>query len=157
MPLQPDRFRALREAKGLSQEVLANQATVGQSTITKLEGGAAPNLGAEILERIALALDATTDYFYGRGFEEVDASAAAARMSFDVFARDPRFTDEQRERCRRVLPHPDAPKTAQAWRSFAEMLDLAVGPTPTQGTKLALVRERAGPKSKNRASGTKAV
>ncbi len=94
MPLRPERFKALREAKNLSQEVLARQATVGQSTITKLEGGAATNLGADTLERIALALDATTDYFYGRGFEDVDASVAAAHMSFDVFARDPKFTDE---------------------------------------------------------------
>ncbi len=152
MPLRPERFKALREAKNLSQEVLARQATVGQSTITKLEGGAATNLGADTLERIALALDATTDYFYGRGFEDVDASVAAAHMSFDVFARDPKFTDEQRERCRRVLPHRDVPKTAQAWRSLAEMLDLAVGPTSTtssRGPRLALIRERVGQKSKH--------
>jgi hypothetical protein len=66
-------------------------------------------------------------------------------MSFAVFARDTNFTDEQRERCRRVLPHRDAPKTAQSWRSFAEMLDLAVGPTSTTSSRaphLALVREK---------------
>ena len=152
MPLRPERFKALREAKALSQGELARLAAVGQSTITKLERGEAPKLGADMLERIALALDGTTDYFYGRGFEDVDVSVAAARMSFDVFARDPKFTDEQRERCRRVLPHPDAPKTAQAWRSFAEMLDLAVEPstsTPSGQPKLALIRERVGPKSKH--------
>jgi len=151
VPLKPERFKALRESKGLSQGVLARLATVGQSTITKLERGDAPKLGADMLERIALALDGTTDYFYGRGFEDVDASVAAALMAFDVFARDPKFTDEQRERCRRVLPHRDAPKTAQAWRSFAEMLDLAVGPTSTTSSRrpsLALIRERVGPKSK---------
>lgn len=152
MPLRPERFERLRDAKGLSQGDLARLAGIGQSTITKLESGDAPNIGADILERIALALDATTDFFFGRGFEDVDASVAAANMSFDVFARDSNLTDEQRERCRRVLPHKDAPKSAKDWRSFAEMLYLAVGPTPTrstQGTKLALVRERAGPKSKN--------
>jgi len=124
---------------------------VGHSTIAKIERGAAATTGADILERLALALDSTTDYLFGRGLEDVDASVAAARMSFDVFARDPKFTDEQRERCRRVLPHQDAPKTAQAWRSFAEMLDLAVGPTSTtlsRGPRLALMRQRVGPKSK---------
>ena len=152
MPLRRERFKALREAKGFSQGDVARQASVGQSTITKLEAGAAPNVGADILERIALALDATTDYFYGRGLEDIDASVAAAHMSFDVFARDPNFTDEQRNRCRSALPHPDAPKTAHAWRSLAEMIDLALGPTTTTASReprLALIRQRVGPKSKH--------
>jgi len=153
MPLRPKRFEGLRDAKGLSQEDLALLAGVGQSTITKLERGDAPNIGSDILERIALAMDATTDYFFGRGFEDSDPAIAAAYMSFDVFARDPKLTGEQRERCRRVLAHEAAPKTAQAWRSFAEMLDLAVGPTSTtssRGAKLALVHAGVAPKSKNR-------
>jgi hypothetical protein len=125
---------------------------VSHSTIAKIEQGSAPTTGSDILERLAVALDSTTDFFFGRGFEDVHASVAAAHMSFDVFTRDPTLTVEQRERCRRVLPHKDAPKTAQAWRSFAEMLDLAVGPTLTTSTrepKLALIRERVGPKSKH--------
>ena len=148
MPLRHDRFRALREAKGLSQEILGRMANVAHSTIAKIERGSIPS--ADTLERLALALDASTDYFYGRGFEDVDASVAAARMSFDVFARDPRLTSEMRERCRRALSHADAPKTAQAWRSFAEMIDLAVEPMSTASSRrpnLALVREKR-PKTK---------
>lgn len=150
MPLQAERFKAIREAKGLSQGALAELSKVGQSTLTKLERGSAPNIGADILERIAVALDATTDYFYGRGFENADASVAASHMSFDVFARDRRFTDEQRERCRRALAHRDAPRTAEAWRSFAEMVDLVIEPmSPASGrATLALVREKRR-KSKN--------
>jgi transcriptional regulator with XRE-family HTH domain len=150
MPLRPERFEGLRDAKGLSQGDLARLAGIGQSTITKLECGDAPNIGADTLERIALALDATTDFFFGRGFEDVDASVAAAHMSFDVFARDPKVTGEQRERCRRVLSHKDAPKTAQEWRSFAEMLDLAVGPTATPSSRapLTLIHERGTQKAK---------
>ena len=145
MPLQPERFKALREAKRLSQEELADLSTVGQSTITKLERGAAPSLGADILERIALALDATTDYFYGRGFEDTNAAVAASYMSFDVFAKDPKVNDRLREQCRRVLSHRDAPKTARGWHSFAEMLDLAAEPTPPTASdqpKLALMPDR---------------
>ena len=153
MPLRPKRFERLRKAKGLSQGELADLAGIGQSTITKLECGDALNIGADILERIALAMDATTDYFFGRGFEDVEPTVAAAYMSFDVFARDPKLTDEQRERCRRARAHSDAPKTAKAWRSLAEMIDLAVGPTPTTSSResrLALVRDKVGPKSKSR-------
>jgi len=152
VPLRPDRFKALRDAKGLSQEDLAAISNVAHSTIAKIERGAAATTGADILERLALALDSTIDYLFGRGFEDVDPSVAAARMSFDVFARDPKLTNEQRDQCRRVLPHPDAPKTAKAWGSFAEMLELAVGPTSTtssRGPKLALIGERVTPKAKN--------
>lgn len=151
MPLQPERFKGLREAKRLSQEDLAAIAKVSHSTIAKIEQGTAPTTGSDILERLSIALDSTTDYFYGRGFEGVGESTAAAYMSFDVFTRDPKFTDEQRERCRRVLPHKDAPKTAQGWRSLAEMIGLAVPPSSTTSSsesRLAVIRDRAGPKSK---------
>ena len=151
MPLRPERFKALRDAKRFSQEDLAALAHISHSTIAKIEQGTALTTGSDILESLATALDSTIDYFFGRGFEDVDPATAAAYMSFDVFARDAKFTDEQRERCRRVLPHRDAPKTAQAWRSFAEMLDLAVGPTSTtssRGPRLALIGERGRPKSK---------
>jgi transcriptional regulator with XRE-family HTH domain len=148
VPLRPERFKALREAKGLSQEDLAALAVVSHSTIAKIEQGTARTTGSDILERLAVALDSTIDYFFGRGFEDVDPALAAAYMSFDVFARDPKFSAEQTERCRRVLSHRDTPKTARGWRSLAEMLDLAVGPTSSREPKLALIRERAIPKSK---------
>lgn len=148
MPLRHDRFRTLREAKGLSQEILGGMADVAHSTIAKIERGSTPS--ANTLERLAVALDATTDYFYGRGFEDVEPSVAAAHMSFDVFARDPKLSSGVRERCRRALSHADAPKTARAWRSFAEMLDLATESASAPSSrrpKLALVRERR-PKTK---------
>lgn len=139
MPFRPDRLKALREAKALSQQDLARLAGVSQSLIVKSERGlSAPR--SEKLDRLAVALDTTIDYLYGRGFEHLEPAAATAQMAFDVFARDPAFTDEQRERCRRALGHPDAPKTARAWRSLAEMLDLGIGPAP--GIGLTLVRTR---------------
>ena len=147
MPLRHDRFRVLREIKGISQEALAAMAGVAHSTIAKIERGATPS--ADTLERLALALDATTDYFYGRGFEGIDPRMAAAQMAFDVFSKDPKASNQTRERCRRILSHRDAPKTARSWRSFAEMLELAIEPssTPARRPKLTLVRERQ-PKAK---------
>jgi len=69
-----------------------------------------------------------------------------AQMAFDVFIAQEGVTAEQRERCSRALRHTDAPKTAQAWRSFTEMLELAVGPMSPRGS-LALVEEQR-PKSR---------
>lgn len=142
MPLQPNRLKSLREAKGLSQHELGDLAKLSHSAIAKIERGKSVS-SSDTLEQLADALDATTDYLYGRTYKDIDCEVAAARMSFEVFVADPAVTDEQRDRCSRVLDHPDVPKTARAWRSFAEMIDLAIGTTPStsEERKLALVRK----------------
>jgi transcriptional regulator with XRE-family HTH domain len=145
MPFRPELLKKLREAKGLRQEQLSKDAGLSQSIIAKTERG--KNMpGSEVLDKLAQALDCTTDYLLGRGPVYETPAVAAAHMAFDVFSRQGGVTDEQRDRCRRALRHPDAPKTAQAWRSFAEMLELAVVPTSSSGS-LALV-EKQRPKSK---------
>lgn len=138
MPFRPDRLKGLREAKELSQEQLGEMAGLHHSVITKSEKGKnSPR--SDALDKLAQALDCTTDYLLGRGPEYENAIVAAVQMAFEV-AR-PFLTDEQYERCRRVLRHPGAPRTAKAWISFAEMLTLAIGP---QAAALALVKK--GPK-----------
>jgi transcriptional regulator with XRE-family HTH domain len=145
VPFRPDRLENLRDAKGWSQEQLADRAGLSHSLITKTENGKnSPR--SEALDKLAQALDCTTDYLLGRGPDYKTPAVAAAHMAFDVFIAREGVTAEQRERCHRALRHTDAPRTAQAWRSFAEMLELAVGPISSTGS-LALVEERR-PKSK---------
>jgi transcriptional regulator with XRE-family HTH domain len=139
MPFRPERLKALRDAKALSQEQLSVLAGLSQSVIAKSENG--KNLpGSEALDKLAAALDCTIDYLHERGHDYESPAVAAAHMAFDVFVTRQALTDEQYERCRRVLRHADAPKTAQAWLSFAEMVELAIGPAST--TSLALVGDR---------------
>lgn len=144
MPFRPDRLKALREAKGLSQEQLGERACLSHSAIAKNEN-AKTLPGSEALDKLARALDCTIDYLHGHGYDYESPMVAAAHMAFDVFVTQQVLTDEQRERCRRALRHADAPRSAQAWRSFAEMIDLAIG--PTSSTSLALVGQRLKPKS----------
>jgi transcriptional regulator with XRE-family HTH domain len=140
VPFRPNRLKALREAKGLSQEQLRKQAGLSQSVITKSENG--KNLpGSKALDKLARALDCTIDYLHGRGHEYETPGLAATFMAFDAFVSQQVLTDDQCERCRRALLHPDAPKTAQAWRSFVEMLTLAIG-SPSTTTSLALIGEQ---------------
>jgi len=145
VPFRPDRLKALREAKGLSQEQLAAHAGLSHSLIAKSENGR--NMPrSDALDKLAEALDCTIDYLHARGREYESAAKAAAHMAFDVFVSQRVLTDAQRERCHRALAHPDAPRTAGAWQSVAEMIDLAIGPTsPTSA--LALV-EGIPPKPK---------
>ena len=125
MPFRPDRLKALREAKELSQEQLGELAGLHHSVITKSEKG--KNLPrSEALDKLATALDCTMDYLHGRGSQYESPAVAAAHMAFDVFVEQHGLTDEQREQCRRVLVHPDAPKTASKWHSLAEILGLAL-------------------------------
>lgn len=130
MPFRPDRLKALRDAKDWGQDKLSKHSGLSQSVIAKSEKGR--NLpGSDALEKLAQALDCTTDYLLGRGPDYKSATAAAAHMAFEVFITQEGLDDEQRERCRRVLQHPDAPRTALDWRSFAEKLELAMGRTPS--------------------------
>ena len=128
MPFRPDRLKELREAKGLSQEQLERLSGLSHSAISKSEKGRTLP-GSEVLDKLTRALDCTMDYLHERGPVYATAARAASYMSLDVASQF--LTEEQIERCRRVLPHADAPKTADQWRSLAEMLAMAYAPTAT--------------------------
>jgi len=149
VPFRPDRLKSLRDAKGLSQEQLGKIAGLCHSVIAKSEKGT-NQPRSEALDKLAQALDCTIDYLHGRGPEYDNVNMAASQMAFD--AAQPFLTDEQRKRCRRVLQHPEAPRTAQAWRSLAEMTELALGST-RQSAPLKLIDRR--PNSKPLTVGTR--
>jgi transcriptional regulator with XRE-family HTH domain len=141
MAFNSDRMKALREIKGFSQEELATRAGLSQSVVNKVEKVTASPKG-DVLEKIANALDCTMDYLYGRGPDYHDDRAAAAKMAFDVFASDKSTKDQDRERCHRASRHQDAPKTSELWRSFAEMVEMAVGTPPTSANLVLLKKGR---------------
>jgi transcriptional regulator with XRE-family HTH domain len=143
MPFNPDRVKTLREIKGFSQEALASRAGLSQSAITRVEKGTTANPAGDVLEKIAIGLDCTMDYLYDRGPAYGSDGMAAAKMALDVFAREKSTSDQDRVRCLRAASHLDAPKTAALWRSFAEMVDMALGPLPTS-TNLVVLKEGRG-------------
>ena len=147
MPFRSDRLQDLRKAKGWSKDDLAERAGLSRPMITKTENSKnSPR--SEALDKLAQALDCTTDYLLGRGPDYNTPESATAHMAFEVVRSS--LTDEQCERCRRVLHHPNAPRTAEAWLDFAEKLALAIGP---QAAALALVNRRPKPASGRRQSG----
>jgi transcriptional regulator with XRE-family HTH domain len=124
----------------LSVERLEAIAKVSQSALTKAENGRSVP-AADNLARIAGALDAPMDYFFQED-RDPDPAGSAAQMSYDVFARDARFTVQQRQRCAAALKHSAAPRTADAWRAFCEMVDLVLGPPGSQGLELVRGKKR---------------
>jgi transcriptional regulator with XRE-family HTH domain len=126
MPFRPDYLKELREAKGWSQEELSKRSGVSQPVIAKSERGQ-NSPGSDALDRMAEALDCTIDYLVGRGPFYENAIRAASQMAFDIFVLRTPLTKQQQERSRRVLHHVDAPRTAEKWRSFVEMIELAIG------------------------------
>jgi transcriptional regulator with XRE-family HTH domain len=144
MAFRPDLLRGLRETKGFSQEKLAEIAGLSQSVITKAEQGKSVP-GGDVLDKLASALDCTMDYLFGRGDAEYGGlPAAAAKMAFDVFARQASVTEQQRDRCRPALSHPDAPKTAKAWYALAEIIDLAIERVHPSPANLSVVKQPPG-------------
>jgi transcriptional regulator with XRE-family HTH domain len=136
MPFVRSRLRHLREAKGLQRSELAASASVSLSQVTKHENGSAKS--DAMIERFADALDCTMDFLYGRGQNYPTPLEAAIRMSFDVFSRT--NPAQAVGLCRRVLGHRDAPRTARAWRSLAEHIELALEESPAQPARRAKQR-----------------
>jgi transcriptional regulator with XRE-family HTH domain len=134
MILRPERVRGLLRAKNLQQDELDG---ISRGELGKWLGGRDPGLDG--LKRLAAALDATSDYLIGLGDDfGGNNDLAAAKLSFASFERDLTVTSEQKQRCRRVfetdgvLARGGAPRTADAWRVVAEMIDLGIGPTPAK-------------------------
>jgi transcriptional regulator with XRE-family HTH domain len=74
----PERLRAGREKRGLSQEALAKRASLQASAISHFETSARkPSL--DNLRRLADALDVTTDYLLGR-VTDAEALASADKL-----------------------------------------------------------------------------
>jgi transcriptional regulator with XRE-family HTH domain len=139
VPFIPDRLRRLREAKGWKQLELEERSGVDHSQITRYERGKGKP-SADTVERLAVALDATTDYLYGRGPEYDSGRAAACHMSFDVFNRDGKDDVRTRERCRRVLDDaPDvAPTTSEQWHVLATSIEAVFRGEPQSTERLDL-------------------
>jgi transcriptional regulator with XRE-family HTH domain len=126
MPFNPDRLKDLRNAKPgssvLSVERLQELSGVSHSALTKAENGRSVPSGNNV-PQIAKALDAPIDYFYEDGRDPVPG-LSAARMSYEVFAADKKFmTVEQRRRCAAAINHKAAPRTADDWKDFCEMVE----------------------------------
>ena len=93
--------------------------------------------GAENLEKLAHALDATMEFLHGDdeydfGNTDEGYAKSAAHMSFRIFLRDRAFNGAAARTLSPSPGHRGAPRTAAAWRDFAEMVELAIGPKPPQ-------------------------
>lgn len=87
----PERLRAAREKRGLSQRDLANRAGFQASAISHFETGTRkPSF--DNLRRLANALDVTTDYLLGR-VTDAQALAGADRLHRHL----DRLTSEDRD------------------------------------------------------------
>lgn len=135
VPLKPERLRGLREVKHLRQDQIPG---VTRELVAQWENGH-KSPGIDALERLAAGLDATIDYLVGAGDAyRGDYRLAAAKMAFGWFRLDPRVPAQQKDRCMRVAEDDDvlvgegAPRTAEAWRSLAQMIDIAAPPRPPQ-------------------------
>ena len=106
----------------MSVERLQELSGVSHSALTKAENGRSVPSGNNVAQ-IAKALDAPINYFYEEG-RDPNPGLSAARMSYEVFTADKKFmTAEQRRRCAAAVKHKAAPRTADSWKDFCEMVD----------------------------------
>lgn len=60
-----ERIRQLREAKGLTQEMLAAKLNIAKQSIGKYEKNIVTNIPSDRIEALAVALDSTPEYIMG--------------------------------------------------------------------------------------------
>ena len=123
MPVNPQQLRKLREVKRLNQGDLSG---LKQSQVSDCERRGTKN--SDTVEKLANALECTTDFLLGRTMVDLPLEEAASLMAFDVFVNRLTTTKSQRQRCHRVLGHKSAPVTADGWSGLAEQIELAVPP-----------------------------
>jgi transcriptional regulator with XRE-family HTH domain len=71
-----ERILVLRRRKRLTQEALASQVGINKMTLWRLEHGAIQDVKGQVVAKMALALDTTTDYLLGLREEEQPATPA---------------------------------------------------------------------------------
>ena len=90
----PLRLQAARQARGLSQQELANRAGLPASSISHFEGGGRkPSF--DNLRRLANALEVSTDYLLGR-VEELQAISGVDMLNRHLGGVDPKVAEAMR-------------------------------------------------------------
>jgi len=98
----PERLKAARELRELSQAELAEKAKFQPSAISRFETGAAkPSF--DNLRRLAAALRVTTDYLLGLVEEPTGAAAPGDPQAQALYRKLESLTDEKREFAEKFL------------------------------------------------------
>jgi transcriptional regulator with XRE-family HTH domain len=125
MAFQRDRLKGLLTVKKIRPDEVAG---FPRGTISNwLNGHSKPSDQAQCA--LALALDATMDYFHAvRDDYGDDYERAAREMSFDIFEKDISVDLELRKRCRRIRGHVGAPQRVADWKVFADLIQIICPP-----------------------------
>jgi transcriptional regulator with XRE-family HTH domain len=95
-----ERLHALRRRHGQTLRDLGTQAEVNYVTLSKIERGKMPQVSADIVARLAVALGVSTDYLLGLQ-EEAQTAPSTARPREDAHEPKP---PAKRQRPRKAVP-----------------------------------------------------
>lgn len=76
-----ERIERRRKRLGLTQQQLAERTGIQQTLISRLERGANSNPHADVLKRLAIALQCSTDWLLGMYDDSPDASELVEALS----------------------------------------------------------------------------
>lgn len=98
----PDRLLEARKKKGISQQDLAQLAKVHFTNVGKYERGEAVP-AADILNRIAKALDVTNDYLLNGTLEDKSADAISDEELLSQFRKIEKLPDDKKKLVKEFL------------------------------------------------------
>lgn len=98
-----ERIKALRNEKGISQTVLANQIGLTQQAVAKWEKGVSEP-DSEMLQKLASFFDVSVDYLLGRTDERISNNKYDLPDDVQVLMRSvTKLTDKQKEIVKRLV------------------------------------------------------
>ena len=95
-----ERLHALRRRRGQTLRALGAQADVNYVTLSKIERGKMPQVSADIVARVAVALGVSADYLLGLQ-EEAHTAPSTAKPREDAHEQKP---TGKRQRTRKAAP-----------------------------------------------------
>ena len=125
----PTRLRALRLARGLTLDELAQRASVNKSTLSKLEkpnGDQNPTF--DLLEAVGQALGVPSEEIYETDERKSrSAPSTPVTLAFELFLRDTAPSAATVKKFRWVAEHQSPPATVPEWQRFVDWLSLFTG------------------------------
>lgn len=107
------RIKKIRQERDLNQETLAKKAEISRTYLSQIESGAATNVSAAVLQRIALALEVKPSFLLGEDSSKpyIDSSLVEYAMDYELDFSDLVQLDK-------LAFRGDRPKTKEEWKQL---------------------------------------
>lgn len=119
-----ERIKLRRQEAGISAAELARRATVSKGYLSEIEGGATPRPSADVLYRIATALQTTVADLLEK--KETRPASRSVPSSLQAFAEEAGLPELDVQMLSRIRFRGEQPSTLDDWRFLYESIKRSI-------------------------------